>query len=106
MLFNRGIAMITDPIIWKCTSYKHISGGMNWFAQQVMFDDMVATERLSEYIQTLYERGVEKIIIKKLGPLSYVMERGKELGMDKIRPGAERIAKENKIHKLEDFIHD
>jgi hypothetical protein len=96
--------MISDPIIWRCTSYKHISAGMNWFKTQVMFSDMVATERMSAYVQTLNERGVEKIVIHKLGPLSYVLEKGKDLGFDKIRSGAERIANEKKNHKLEEWI--
>jgi hypothetical protein len=93
-----------DPIIWRCISYRHFSGGMNWWSSQVQFDDMVATERLSEYIKKLEDRKVDKITIKRLGPLSYVMNRGIELGFDKIRSGADRIAHEKKNHKLDDYL--
>jgi len=95
--------MTDDSIIWRCISYKSISGGMNWWRQEVMFDDMVATERLSAYCATLGERGIDKITVKRLGTLSYVMENGAKLGFDKIRSGADRISKENKIHKLEEY---
>ena len=97
---NRIRNLKNDPIIWRCISYKGISGGMNWFRQSVMFDDMIATERMQEYMKTLEERGVEKVTVKRLGRLSQVMERG----MNPIRAGAERISYEKKIHKLEEYI--
>ncbi|TLX82529.1 MAG: hypothetical protein E6L00_03495 [Thaumarchaeota archaeon] len=94
-----------DSIIWRCISYKPYSTGMFGFHNEVMFDDMVATERLADYVKRLEGKGVEKITIKKLGLLSYVMENASKLGFDKIRPGAERLAHEKKNHKLEEFIH-
>ena len=94
--------MISDPTIWRCISYKSVSGGMNWWKQEVMFDDMVATERLAVYLQTLDDRGVEKVTVKRMGRLSQVIERK----MNPIRSGAERISKDKLIHKLEDFIHE
>jgi len=93
-----------DSMIWRCISYKPYSTGMFGFHNEVMFDDMVATERLTDYIKRLEDKGVEKVTIKKLGLLSYVMENATKLGFDKIRPGAERLSHEKKNHKLEEFI--
>ena len=90
-----------DPIIWRCISYKPISGGMNWFKNSVMYDDQVSTDRMTSYLKILEERGIEKITVKKLGKLSQVVARG----MNPIRAGAERISHEKKNHKLEDFIN-
>lgn len=91
--------MIDDPIVWRCISYKGMSGGMNWFRQTVMFDDYVTAPRFQEYMKTIEERGVEKVTIKKLGTLSSWLQKG----LNPIRAGAERISYEKKNHKLEDY---
>src|SRR5439155_6145414 len=92
--------MINDPIIWRCISYKSVSGGMNWWKQEVMFDDMVSIERMAVYMQTLEERGVEKVTVHRMGRLSQVLERG----FTPLRSGAERLSKEKQNHKLEEYI--
>ena len=55
----------TDPIIWRCISYKPISAGMGGIMQQVMYDDMVSTERIGLYFSRLLERGIEKVTIPR-----------------------------------------
>ena len=92
--------MNSDPTVWRCISYKGLSGGMNWFRQSVMFDDYVTTPRFQAYIQTLEERGVEKVTIKRLDKLSKWLEKGQ----NPIRAGAERISYEKKNHKLEEYL--
>src|ERR1700752_2050403 len=92
--------MESDPIIWRCISYKSISGGMNWWRNEVAFDDMVSTERLVSYFQTLHERGVDKITVRDMGRLSQEMARG----MNPVRAGAQRISKEKLNPKLEEYL--
>jgi len=90
----------TDPIIWRCISYKPISAGMGGIMQQVMYDDMVSTERIGLYFSRLLERGIEKVTVKKMGKLSFCLESG----MNPLRAGAERLSHEKKNHKLEEFL--
>jgi len=89
-----------DPIIWRCISYKPISAGMGGIMQQVMYDDMVSTERIGLYFNKLLERGIEKVTVKKMGKLSFCLESG----MNPLRAGAERLSHEKKNHKLEEFL--
>ena len=95
-----------DSIIWRCISYRPFSSGMTGFSLGVMYDDMVSTERLSSYFEQLLDRRVEKVTVKKLGTLDYVMQKQKELGFDHIRSGADRISHEKKNHKLEEYLYE
>jgi len=73
---------------------------MGGIMQQVMYDDMVSTERIGLYFSRLLERGIEKVTVKKMGKLSFCLESG----MNPLRAGAERLSHEKKNHKLEEFL--
>lgn len=72
---------------------------MRGLSSEAAYDDIVSTEGMSIYLKILERRGIDKVIIKRLGTRSYSLT----LTYSK-RAGAERIVDERRNHRLDEYV--
>lgn len=94
--------MNDESIIWRIVSWKNIPGGMSGFShRQYMYDDLISSNRMPDYIKELEQRGIEAFKVERVGTLSFVLQKNLH---SEPRPGAKRISLERVNHRLEEYI--